>query len=104
MAVGDAYVFPGFLTPVLTQLFFPKPPTTFLTWRKRGGTEREERERDREREREREKEREKGKGVQRDREREREELLFYTVEVRFGHLKVQSRTFSVASEARSMKC
>ena len=31
MAVGDAYVFPGFLTPVLTQLFFQKPPTTFLT-------------------------------------------------------------------------
>ena len=31
MAVGDAYVFPGFLTQVLTQLFFPKPPTTFLT-------------------------------------------------------------------------
>ena len=31
MAVGDAYVFPGFLTPVLTQLFFPKPPTTFLS-------------------------------------------------------------------------
>ena len=30
MAVGDAYVFPGFLSPVLTQLFFPKPPTTFL--------------------------------------------------------------------------
>ena len=30
MAVGDAYVFPGFLTPVLTQLFFPKPQTTFL--------------------------------------------------------------------------
>ena len=27
----DAYVFPGFLTSVLTQLFFPKPPTTFLT-------------------------------------------------------------------------
>ena len=25
------YVFPGFLTPLLTQLFFPKPPTTFLT-------------------------------------------------------------------------
>ena len=23
------HVFPGFLTPVLTQLFFPKPPTTF---------------------------------------------------------------------------
>ena len=31
MAVGDTYVFPGFLTPVLTQLFFPKPPTTSLT-------------------------------------------------------------------------
>ena len=31
MAVGDAHVFPGFLTPVLTQLFLPKPPTTFLT-------------------------------------------------------------------------
>ena len=30
MAVGDAYVFPGFLTPVLT-LFFAKPPTPFLT-------------------------------------------------------------------------
>ena len=31
MAVGEAHVFPGFLTPVLTQLFLPKPPTTFLT-------------------------------------------------------------------------
>ena len=31
MAIGDAHVFPGFFTPVLTQLFFPKPPTTFLT-------------------------------------------------------------------------
>ena len=31
MAVGDAHVFLGFLTPVLTQLFFPKPPATFLT-------------------------------------------------------------------------
>ena len=31
MAVSDAYVFPGFLTPALTQLFFPEPPTTFLT-------------------------------------------------------------------------
>ena len=31
MAVVDAYVSPGFLTRVLTQLFFPKPPTTFLT-------------------------------------------------------------------------
>ena len=31
MAVGDEYVFPGFLTPVLTQLFFPKPLNTFLT-------------------------------------------------------------------------
>ena len=32
MAVGDAHMFPGFLTLVLTQLFFPKPPTTFLTF------------------------------------------------------------------------
>ena len=31
MAVGDTHVFPGFLTPVLKQLFFPKPATTFLT-------------------------------------------------------------------------
>ena len=31
MTVGNAYVLPGFLTPVLTQLFFPKLPTTFLT-------------------------------------------------------------------------
>ena len=37
MAVGDAYVFPGFLTPALTQLFFPKPPTTFFTCFCRGG-------------------------------------------------------------------
>ena len=36
MAVGDAYVFLGFLTPVLTQLFFPKPPITFLTYFCRG--------------------------------------------------------------------
>ena len=36
MAVCDAYVFPGFLTPVLTQLFFPKPPTTFFTYFCRG--------------------------------------------------------------------
>ena len=36
MAVGDEYVFPGFLTPVLTQLFLPKPPTTFLTCFYRG--------------------------------------------------------------------
>ena len=36
MADGDAHVFPGFLTPVLTQLFFPKPPTTFLTYFCRG--------------------------------------------------------------------
>ena len=36
MAVGDAYMFPGFLTPVLKQLFFPKPPTTFLTCYRRG--------------------------------------------------------------------
>ena len=31
MAVGDAHVFSGFLTPVLTQLFFPKQTATFLT-------------------------------------------------------------------------
>ena len=31
MAVDDAHVFPDFLTTVLTQLFFPKPPSTFLT-------------------------------------------------------------------------
>ena len=31
MAVSDTYVFPGFITPVLTHLFFPKPQTTFLT-------------------------------------------------------------------------
>ena len=31
MAVGDSHVFPCFFTPVLTQFFFPKPPTTFLT-------------------------------------------------------------------------
>ena len=36
MAVGEAHVFPGFLTPVLIQLFFPKPPTTFLTCLCRG--------------------------------------------------------------------
>ena len=36
MAVSDAHVFPGFLTPVLTQLFFPKPPNTFLTFFCRG--------------------------------------------------------------------
>ena len=30
MVVGDSDAFPGFLTPVLTQLFFPKPLTTFL--------------------------------------------------------------------------
>ena len=39
MAVGDAHVFPGFLRPVLTQLFFPKPPTTFLTCFCRGESE-----------------------------------------------------------------
>ena len=31
MAVNDTYVFHGFLSPGLTQLFFPKPPTTFPT-------------------------------------------------------------------------
>ena len=29
MVVGDAHVFPGFLTPVLMQLFFPKPRLLF---------------------------------------------------------------------------
>ena len=32
MAVGDTNVFSGFLKPVLTQLFFSKPPTAFLTY------------------------------------------------------------------------
>ena len=36
MAVGDAYVFPCFSIPVLTQLFFPELPTTFLTCSCRG--------------------------------------------------------------------
>ena len=36
MAVVDAHVFPGFLSLVLTQLFFPKPPTSFLTCFSRG--------------------------------------------------------------------
>ena len=36
MAVGDTHVFPGFLTPVIKQLFFPKPLTTFLTCFSRG--------------------------------------------------------------------
>ena len=36
MAVDDAHVFPGFPTPVLTHLFFPKPSTTFLTYFCRG--------------------------------------------------------------------
>ena len=36
MVVGGAHVFPGFLTPVLTQIFFPKQPTTFLTCFLRG--------------------------------------------------------------------
>ena len=39
MAVSDAHVFPGFLTSVLTQHFFPKPPTTFLTCLCRGERE-----------------------------------------------------------------
>ena len=30
MAVDDAHVFPGFLTPVLTQLFFPKQLITLV--------------------------------------------------------------------------
>ena len=40
MAVSDAYVFPGFLTPVLTQLFFPKPPTTYAEVRDENTPER----------------------------------------------------------------
>ena len=36
MAVGDAHVFPGFFTPVLTQLFSQKPSNTFLTCFRRG--------------------------------------------------------------------
>ena len=36
MAVGDAHAFPCFLTPVLTQISFLKPPTTFLTCFNRG--------------------------------------------------------------------
>ena len=36
MAAGDAHVFPGFLTPVLIPLSFPKPPTTFLRCFSRG--------------------------------------------------------------------
>ena len=39
MAVDDANVFPDFLTPVRTQLFLPKPPTTFLTCFCRGERE-----------------------------------------------------------------
>ena len=31
MVVGDAHVFPGFLTPVNNTTFFPTPQTTFLT-------------------------------------------------------------------------
>ena len=97
MAVGDAYVFPGFLTPVLTLIFFPKPPTTFPTCFCRGERRKYVRkksrlnrgsksqppghepdtltaeppgrgEREKERERERERERE-----EREREREREQ-------------------------------
>ena len=30
------HMFPGFLTPALTKLFFPKPPSTFLTCLCRG--------------------------------------------------------------------
>ena len=36
MAVGDIHKLPGFLTPVLTQLFFPKPSTTILACFSRG--------------------------------------------------------------------
>ena len=40
MEVGDAHVFPGFLTPVLAQIFFPMPQTTFLTCFSRGERQR----------------------------------------------------------------
>ena len=36
MVVSDTHVFPGFLPPILKQIFFPKPPTTFLIWFCRG--------------------------------------------------------------------
>ena len=36
MAVSDANVFPGFLTSVLRQLFFPKLLTTFFSEEVRG--------------------------------------------------------------------
>ena len=36
MVVGDAHVFPGFLTSVLIQPFFPKQPNTLLTCFSRG--------------------------------------------------------------------
>ena len=38
MTVGGGPMFPGFLTPVLTQLLFPRPQTTFLTCFCRGDT------------------------------------------------------------------
>ena len=36
MAVDDVHAFPGFLTSVLIQIFFPKPPATFLICFRRG--------------------------------------------------------------------
>ena len=36
MVASDAHMFPGFPTPVSTQLFCPKPPTTFPTCFSRG--------------------------------------------------------------------
>ena len=41
MAAGDAHVFPGFLTPVLTQIFFPKPPTKNIGLLMEGRTDRQ---------------------------------------------------------------
>ena len=35
MAVGNAHVFPGFLSTLLTQLFFLKPATSFFTYGKK---------------------------------------------------------------------
>ena len=38
MALSDTPIFPGFLTTVLTQLFFPKPLTTSLGNNIKAGT------------------------------------------------------------------
>ena len=72
--------------------------------RERGAREKEGEEREAERGATERGWREGGRDKKREREKKGErELLFYTVEVHFGHLKVQSRTFLVASEAHSKK-